>query len=164
MPEIGCAWPPRHATLCVPTSGRWASAPPAAHSPARDAQLGSSPGGEFVVSRPPLRAALIGCGHISARHIPAWQATPDAELVAVCDLNRARAEARARQFGIERVYTDVDTMIAAEALDCIDIATHDVTHTALVKQAASHGLHVLCQKPLAPTMAEARAMVAHADE
>lgn len=41
---------------------------------------------EVIIATPsPLRAALIGCGHISARHIPAWQATPDAELVALCD-------------------------------------------------------------------------------
>jgi predicted dehydrogenase len=111
-------------------------------------------------SRPPLRAALIGCGHISNRHIPAWQASPDAELVAVCDQDRARAEARAREYGIGKVYDSVVQMLDAEQLDCVDIATHDVTHTALVQQAASRGLHVLCQKPLAPSMAEARAMVA----
>jgi len=111
-----------------------------------------------------LRVGLIGCGHISVRHIPAWQATPDAELVAVCDLDRARAEARARQFGIGRVYDDVETMLASERLDAVDIATHDVTHRALVGLAASQGLHVLCQKPLAPTMAEARAMVVLARE
>jgi predicted dehydrogenase len=110
--------------------------------------------------RPPLRAVLIGCGHISAQHIPAWQATPDADLVAVCDLDRSRAEARARQFGIERAYDDVATMLDAERPDCVDIATHDVTHRPLVGMAASRGLHVLCQKPLAQTMAEARDMVA----
>jgi len=109
--------------------------------------------------RPPLKAVLIGCGHISERHIPAWQASSDADLVAVCDLDRARAEARARQFGIARVYTDVEAMLDAERPDCVDIATHDVTHTPLVTLAARRGLHVLCQKPLAPTMAEARAMV-----
>jgi len=110
-------------------------------------------------TRPPLRAALIGCGHISVRHLPAWQATPDAELVAVCDLDLARAEERARELGIAKVYDDVEAMLDAEQLDCVDVATHDVTHTGLVTIAARRGLHVLCQKPLAPTLAEARAMV-----
>ena len=110
-------------------------------------------------TRPPLRAALIGCGHISVRHLPAWQATPDAELVAVCDLDLARASARAREFGIPKAYENVEAMLDAEQLDCVDIATHDVTHTSLVSLAAGRGLHVLCQKPLAPTVAEARAMV-----
>ncbi|MGE3909117.1 MAG: Gfo/Idh/MocA family protein [Chloroflexota bacterium] len=112
-----------------------------------------------MATRPPLRAALIGCGHISARHIPAWQASPDAELVAVCDQDRARAEARAREFGISTVYDNVEQMLDTEQLDCVDIATHDVTHSALVSQVASRGRHVLCQKPLAPTVTEARAMV-----
>jgi len=106
-----------------------------------------------------LRAALIGCGHISARHGPAWRATPDAELVAICDLDRARAEERARQFGVERVYDNVEAMLDAENLDCVDIATHDITHTGLVTLAAGRGINVLCQKPLAPTLAEAREMV-----
>ena len=112
-----------------------------------------------MATRPPLRAALIGCGHISARHLPAWQASPDAELVAVCDLDLARAQERAREFGTPQAYDNVEAMLDAERLDCVDIATHDVTHTGLVSLAASKGLHVLCQKPLAPTVAEARAMV-----
>ena len=112
-----------------------------------------------MATRPPLRAALIGCGHISVRHIPAWQATPDADLVAVCDLDLARAQERAREFGIPKAYDNVEAMLDAERLDCVDVATHDVTHTALVSLAAGRGLHVLCQKPLAPTVAEARAMV-----
>jgi predicted dehydrogenase len=112
-----------------------------------------------LATRPPLRAALIGCGHISVRHLPAWQASPDAELVAVCDLDLTRAQERAREFGIPKAYDDIEAMLDAERLDCVDIATHDVTHTELVSLAARKGLHVLCQKPLAPTVAEARAMV-----
>jgi D-apiose dehydrogenase len=103
-----------------------------------------------------LRAALIGCGFISQQHIRAWQASPDAELVAVCDANRARAEERAQQFGISAIYEDVETMLASEQLDCVDIATRPESHKALASLAASHGVDVLCQKPLAPTMAEAR--------
>jgi len=104
------------------------------------------------------RAAVIGRGHISARHIPAWQASTDAELVAVCDLDRARAEARAREFGVPRVYTDVAEMLEREPLDCVDVATRPETHHALTELAAGRGTHVLCQKPLAPTMREARAI------
>jgi predicted dehydrogenase len=117
-----------------------------------------------VGSRPPLRAALIGCGYISAQHIPAWQATSDAELVAVCDANRPRAEERAAQFGIDRIYDDVETMLASEQLDCVDIATRPETHQALARLAASKGVNVLCQKPLASTMAEARAIADLCDE
>src|SRR3712207_4947037 len=101
-----------------------------------------------IATPPPVRAAIIGCGHISARHIPAWQASPDAELVAGCDLDRDRAEARAREFGVPRVYTDVADMLERGPLDCIDVATRPETHRALAELASSHGKHVLCQKPL----------------
>ncbi len=104
----------------------------------------------------PLRAGLIGCGFISQQHIAAWQASPDAELVAVCDANRARAEERAQQFGISTIYEDVETMLASEQLDAVDIATRPESHKALATLAAERGINVLCQKPLAPTMAEGR--------
>ena len=107
-------------------------------------------------TRPPLRAGLIGCGFISQQHIRAWQATQDAELVALCDADRARAEERARQFGIGTIYEDVETMLASEQLDCVDIATRPESHQALASLAASRGVDVLCQKPLASTMAEGR--------
>jgi predicted dehydrogenase len=109
-----------------------------------------------VGTRPTLRAGLIGAGFISQQHIPAWQATPDAELVAICDANRARAEERARQFGISTIYEDVETMLTSEQLDCVDIATRPDSHKALAALAASKGVNVLCQKPLAATMAEGR--------
>ncbi|MFN8524200.1 MAG: Gfo/Idh/MocA family oxidoreductase [Chloroflexota bacterium] len=109
--------------------------------------------------RAPLRAAIIGCGHISQQHIPAWQACPDAELVAVCDLDREKAEQRARQFGVPRVYTDVAAMLRDEPLDCVDVATRPESHRALTALISGQGKHVLCQKPLAPTMDEAQEIV-----
>jgi predicted dehydrogenase len=109
-----------------------------------------------VSTRPPLRAGLIGCGFISQQHIPAWRASPDAELVAVCDANRARAEERAQQFGIGAVYDDVATMLDRERLDCVDIATRPESHRALASLATGRGADVLCQKPLAATMAAGR--------
>jgi predicted dehydrogenase len=113
-----------------------------------------------VADLPLIRAGLIGCGFISQQHIPAWQASPDAELVALCDLDLARAEERARQFGISRVYDSVEAMLDAEQLDAVDIATRPETHKPLSTLAAERGAHVLCQKPLAATMAEGRDIAA----
>lgn len=110
-----------------------------------------------------MRVALIGCGFITSQHLPAWKATPDAEIVAVCDSNRARAEERARQFEIEQVYDDVETMLATERLDCVDIATRPESHLELVGLAADKGLNVLCQKPLASSMAEGREIAVTCD-
>lgn len=107
-----------------------------------------------------LRGVLIGCGHISRSHLAGWAAAPDADVVAVCDLDRARAEARAAEAGIERVYTSPEAALAAERPDFVDIVTRPSTHAALVQLATGAGAHVLCQKPLAATLSEAEAMAA----
>jgi D-apiose dehydrogenase len=99
---------------------------------------------------------MIGRGHISSRHIPAWQVSSDATLVAVCDLDRAKAEERAGEFGVPRVYTDVAEMLDKEPLDGVDVATRPETHLPLARVISARGKHVLCQKPLAATLAEAR--------
>lgn len=115
-------------------------------------------------TKPMLRAALIGAGHISAQHAPAWVASPDAEPVAICDLDRARAEQRQAQFAAlgqpnVPIFVDFDEMLATVRPDCVDIATRPETHRILVERAAKAGVNVLCQKPLAATLAEARAIV-----
>lgn len=115
--------------------------------------------GRNVDSERRLRVGLIGCGFISARHGPAWVASADAELVAVCDQDVTKARGRAAEWGIAAVYADAATMLDQEQLDAVDIATRPETHTMLVGMAAARGVHVLCQKPLAPTLEEAAAMV-----
>ena len=106
-----------------------------------------------------LRVGLIGCGFISARHGPAWLAAEDAELVAVCDQDLPKAQRRAAEWGVSAVYGDAEDMLDNERLDAVDIATRPGTHSLLVGMAAARGIHVLCQKPLAPTLEEAAAMV-----
>jgi len=106
-----------------------------------------------------IRVGLIGCGFISHQHGPAWGASPDAQLVAVCDQDEARARVRAAEWGVERVYADAAEMIERERPDAVDVVTRPETHSALVRLAAERGVHVLCQKPLAPSFEEARAMV-----
>jgi len=62
------------------------------------------------------------------------------------------------------VYTDVADMLEHEPLDCVDIATRPESHAALVKLAVDHKKHVLCQKPLAATLAEGRAIAATCEQ
>jgi predicted dehydrogenase len=114
--------------------------------------------------QPRLRVAMVGAGHISAQHAPAWVTCPDADLVAICDLDRARAENRRAQvtgLGGPNVglFTDVATMLRDVKPDCVDLITRPDTHAGLVAMAASAGIHVLCQKPLAASLDEARSMV-----
>jgi predicted dehydrogenase len=107
----------------------------------------------------PLRIALVGCGMISLYHLRAWKAA-GAEVVAVCDLDRAKAEARAAEFGVPRVFTDAAQMFAEGGFDAVDIAASVGAHAPAARLAARHGVHIMCQKPLTETVAEAEALIA----
>ena len=108
---------------------------------------------------PELRGGLIGCGFFARNHIHAWNQLPDAQIVAVCDTDSARAQAFAQDFGVPRTYTDAAQMLQTESLDFVDIVTQPATHRALVELAAAQGVPVICQKPLALALEDARAMV-----
>lgn len=106
-----------------------------------------------------LRGTLIGCGFFAENHLNAWRMIEEVELVAVCDRDRAKAEAAARRFGIPRVYEDAEAMLAEERPDFVDIATTLPSHRPLVELAARHRVAAICQKPFAAGLEDARAMV-----
>lgn len=108
-----------------------------------------------------LRVGVAGVGMISLYHLRAWQEVEGAEVVAVCDIDAEKAEQRAREFGIDGIYTDVEQMLSECALDAIDIAASVDAHAPLARAAAAHGVHVICQKPLTRTVAEAKALIEH---
>lgn len=102
---------------------------------------------------------MIGAGDIAAYHLRAWRAA-GVTVAAICDRVVGRAAARAAEFGIAAVFDDAAEMLRATALDAVDIVTWRDDHAAMVRLAAAHGLACLCQKPLAPDLAEAAALVA----
>jgi len=108
------------------------------------------------------RGVLIGCGFFAQNHMHAWAGLDRVEIVAVCDRDAAKARDTAERFGVARSYTDAAEMLAAERPDFVDIATTSASHRALVELAAPHTRLVICQKPIADSMAEAEAMVAAA--
>jgi predicted dehydrogenase len=98
---------------------------------------------------------------VAPRHLEAWRQLADRAVVAaIADPDAAAGEARAAAFGIPAAYGSVEAMIAAETLDAIDVAAPREAHAPICRLAARHGLAILCQKPLAPTLAEADALVA----
>jgi D-apiose dehydrogenase len=109
------------------------------------------------------RGALIGCGFFARNHMHGWAAAEGAEIVAVCDLDRARAEAFARDFGVPGAYTDAEAMLREVRPDFVDVATTVETHRPLVELALAHGAATICQKPFAETYADGRAMVEAAE-
>jgi predicted dehydrogenase len=104
------------------------------------------------------RFAVIGCGFFAQNHLHAWSEIPEAELVAVCDIDPEKARIGAETFG-GTPYTDASEMLANESLDFVDIATTAPTHRMMVELAAEHGVAAICQKPMAWEMDAARAMV-----
>ena len=109
----------------------------------------------------PLRIGLIGAGMVSRHHLIAWAAIPDrAKVVAVADPSPDNAARRASEFGIPQTYADAAAMLAGTDLDAVDIAAPREMHVPLVRLAAQQRLPVLCQKPLAPNLAEATALAA----
>ena len=113
-----------------------------------------------------LRGALLGAGNIALRgHAPQWTGEPslagDVEIVALADLSAANLAAAASLFPQARRYAHADELLANEKVDFCDVCTPPFTHRPLVEAAASRGVHVLCEKPIAPTLADAEA-IAHA--
>lgn len=109
-----------------------------------------------------LNGALIGCGFFAQNQMHGWAGIGGVQITAVCDRDAAKAEETAARFGA-KAYTDAGAMLGAERLDFVDIATTVGSHRPLVEMAAQAGLHVICQKPFAETMADAHAMVAAVD-
>ncbi|HTE33151.1 MAG TPA: Gfo/Idh/MocA family oxidoreductase [Chryseolinea sp.] len=112
----------------------------------------------------PLRFAVIGTGFWSNFQIPAWKEFPGTELVAVYNRTRPRAEEIARKFDVPAVYSNVEEMLDKEKPDFVDIITDVDTHPHFTKLAAARGVNVICQKPMAPSLAEAESMLEYCEE
>ncbi|MGI3900180.1 MAG: Gfo/Idh/MocA family protein [Janthinobacterium lividum] len=112
------------------------------------------------MSPAPLRGALVGCGFFAVNQLHAWRDVPAVEIVALCDRDPARLALVGDQFGVARRYTDAEALLADGGLDFVDVATTVASHRPLVELVARHRLPVICQKPFAATMDDARAMVA----
>ena len=110
-----------------------------------------------------LKGALIGCGFFAQNQLHAWAEIENVEIVALCDLDEARLKETASRFSIGNVYDDANALLGYEKLDFVDIATTVASHRQLVEAASASGLDIICQKPFASSMADARAMVSAAE-
>ena len=111
-----------------------------------------------------LRVGVIGASWYSdLRHLPAIKSHPRAHTVAVCDIDRDRAEEMARKYDIRLVSSDYREVIDKGNLDALLVVTPDDTHHAITMDALDAGLHVLCEKPLAYSAQQAREMYVKAE-
>lgn len=106
-----------------------------------------------------LRFAVAGTGFWANYQIPAWFELDEVELVAVCDRALSKAEECARKFHVPRAYDNFDELLTKEKIDFIDIITDVGTHEDFTSRAAAAGVNVICQKPMASTLAAAERMV-----
>jgi len=108
-----------------------------------------------------LKGVVIGAGYFSAFHQEAWTRIPEVHITAVCDLNKEKADSMMRQFHVPRYYADYREMVTKERPDFVDIITPPGTHAGMCRFLADQSVSMVCQKPLAPTFEEAKAIVQH---
>ncbi|MCI8895597.1 MAG: Gfo/Idh/MocA family oxidoreductase [Lachnospiraceae bacterium] len=114
-----------------------------------------------------LHVGIIGCGGIAnAKHLPSLKATGRVELAAFCDIIPERAEKTAREYGAAdaKVYTDYQALLRDPSIDVVHVCTPNKSHAQISIDALHAGKHVMCEKPMAKTAADARRMVAAAKE
>ena len=108
-----------------------------------------------------IRVALLGCGRIAHVHCGYLRQLAQVEFAGACDSNRAAREAFTARWQAP-TYADADELLAAAQPDVVHVLTPPATHAALAIQLLDAGVHVLVEKPMALTVAEADAMVAAA--
>lgn len=114
-----------------------------------------------------LKGAMIGFGFIASRgHLPAYALQGDVDIVAVADVSPARREAAAKALPRARIFPSYEALLAemSGSLDFVDICTPPYAHAEIALAAMEKGLHVLCEKPLATSVSDARAMLSRATE
>lgn len=111
-----------------------------------------------------VRIAIVGCGYFAAFHHDAWARMPGVEVVGVCDRDLAKAEAaRDAHHPTASAFDDAARMLDEAGPNLVDIVTPPPTHGPLVALCADRSVDVICQKPLAPDLDEARQLVDRAD-
>jgi len=108
-----------------------------------------------------IRAGIVGAGYIAEAHARSYAAHPDVRLTAVVSGHAERAESLAQRYGAQ-AFTDLNTLL--ESVDVVSICTPTPTHAEIAIEAMRAGKHVLCEKPIARTSAQAEEMIRVARE
>jgi predicted dehydrogenase len=111
-----------------------------------------------------VRTAIVGCGKIAVTHAGALRALEESDFVACCDTDEGRASAMAEEYGVPHVFTDARELFTSGLIDAALICAPHPAHCPLVTMAAEAGVHVLCEKPISVSLAEADQMVEAAEK
>lgn len=107
-----------------------------------------------MTAQAPLKAAVVGAGRIAEEHLKFVRDSKRAEPVALCDLSQATATYAAKKFGFPQTYSDLAQMIDEARPDVVHLLTPPHTHVALAELCLQHDVHVIVEKPVAPSRAE----------
>lgn len=118
---------------------------------------------EAVKTVQQLRVGVIGVGVMGAIHAQAYARHAQADLVAVCDLDATRAQEVARQCNCD-AHDDVETLLARDDIDAASICTPDPFHVEPTLAALEAGKHVLLEKPIATTLADADTIISAVEQ
>ena len=114
-----------------------------------------------------IGVAVIGAGMAGRAHAHGYRSAgtvfspglPPVRLVSVADINEELAADTARRYGFERSDTSWQAIVKADDIDVVSVVVANHLHREVVTELAAAGKHVLCEKPLAPTSADAQAMI-----
>lgn len=110
-----------------------------------------------------VRVGVVGCGKIAEfLHVPEYVRCEKARLVALCDAKLANARALAKTYGVAKVYKSHKEMFAREKLDAVSVCLPNYLHAPVTIDALNAGIHVMVEKPMAMTSAEAKRMISAA--
>ncbi|MFD7767842.1 Gfo/Idh/MocA family protein [Streptomyces sp. NPDC059787] len=133
------------------------------------AQPQASDGAE--TGKPPLRIGMVGYAFMGAAHSQGWRTAPrvfdlplSPELAVICGRDADAVRAAADRHGWAETETDWRALVERDDVDLVDICTPGDSHAEIALAALAAGKHVLCEKPLANTVAEAEAMTRAAEE
>jgi len=113
-------------------------------------------------TRLPLKGVAMGAGYFSRFQYEAWTRIPEVKITAIYNRTESKAREMMAAWGIDRYYGDWREMIEREQPDFADIITPPETHEEMCGFLADRGIHIICQKPLAPTFEASRSIVEHA--
>ncbi len=108
-----------------------------------------------------LKIGIIGCGGIAnGKHMPSLSKLNDVEMVAFCDIIPERAEKAKKDYGTAdaKVYTDYKELLKDKDIDVVHVCTPNREHSFITVDSLEAGKHVMCEKPMAKTYAEAKKM------
>lgn len=109
-----------------------------------------------------LKVGIIGCGGIATgKHMPSLAKLKNIEMTAFCDIVKEKAEEAAKKYGTKDagVFTDYRKLIRDKSIDVVHVCTPNKSHAEITIDALEAGKHVMCEKPIAKTAADARRML-----